>query len=307
MKTNPTSKHYLEYYALRVVQLTFSIIPLCVAHTLLKGVLWLLFWTIWPLRRETTHRIREVFGPDYPTSKVRKIARRSFFNLAMNFIEMLHVVNVDKEWFKQHVDGLDAVSKAVTDLIDRHGGVVVALPHMGNWELAGMACLTFGIRLMAIARKQSNPLVEGWIQRTRHGNFESVESRATSTLVRIAHHLKNGGAFAILPDVRGKKPDFTTQFLGKEIPINKGMARFARLGNVPILPVSIARTGIAKQSIQALTPVLPDLDQDTTQDLLRMTQAVMTQFDAEIKANPDDWFWYNRRWILSPLHETRRK
>jgi lauroyl/myristoyl acyltransferase len=31
-----------------------------------------------------------------------------------------------------------------------------------------------------------------------------------------------------------------------------------------------------------------------------MTQATMDLFDRAIRQQPDQWFWYNRRWVLDP-------
>ena len=41
------------------------------------------------------------------------------------------------------------------------------------------------------------------------------------------------------------------------------------------------------------------LDRDA--DILRMTQQVMDLVEEAIRADPGQWFWYNRRWILEPV------
>jgi lauroyl/myristoyl acyltransferase len=32
-----------------------------------------------------------------------------------------------------------------------------------------------------------------------------------------------------------------------------------------------------------------------------MMEELMAQFSTAIKANPEQYFWYNKRWVLDPL------
>ena len=32
----------------------------------------------------------------------------------------------------------------------------------------------------------------------------------------------------------------------------------------------------------------------------RLTREVMKLIDAEVRARPGEWYWYNKRWILQP-------
>ena len=45
----------------------------------------------------------------------------------------------------------------------------------------------------------------------------------------------------------------------------------------------------------------PDPALPKEQDWLRMTQAVIDLYDAAIRAAPEQYFWYNKRWVLDPL------
>lgn len=305
MKHKP--KHIFEYGCLRTVQFIVGIFPLKWTAYLISNLFKLIFLIAWPEKKQTCARLREVFGADYPLKKMRVIARDSFFNVTMSMIEIMRCNQLSASWFESHYTGLQEALTQVNHLIDKYGGVVLALPHAGNWELAGVVCMHYNVRLMAIARKQNNPLVDRWIARNRQANFEPIDRAASSTLIRIAHHLKSGGAFAILPDVRGHQATFTTSFFGAEIPASKGMARFARMANVPIFPIFATRNHLTHHDVVSLKPVYPDLDADPEVDLLRVTQEVMTQFDAEIRREPGQWFWYNRRWLLTPLGMRTRK
>mgnify|MGYP006919536186 FL=1 len=34
-----------------------------------------------------------------------------------------------------------------------------------------------------------------------------------------------------------------------------------------------------------------------------MTQAVLANVEAAIRRAPEQWFWYNKRWVLTPVRD----
>ena len=306
MKSKIRFRHRVEYGAFRGVQALISSIPISWTGAFLSGILHVVFRVCWPLKRETISRIREVFGEETSIATCRRIARISVWNMVMNFIELFHASKMDQDYLRAHLEGFEEIEKVLRQLIAKHGGVVIALPHMGNWDLAAVTCSAFNIPLMVMARAQNNPLFEGWLRRNRL-NVQTIERRHPSSFVRIAHHLKGGGIFAILPDVRHNKPGVSTTVFGKpEVQLGKGLAKFARMANVPILPIAMVRKDASHHKVFLCDPIYPDLDAETADDAVRITQAVWDLFEKRIREMPEQWFWHNRRWILTPLYTKTR-
>ena len=308
MKHRSSLRNWAEYIAFRAVQTLVAAFPIRWVGGALRGVLWGVFWVWWPLRAETLSRVREVFGEETLAARVRAIARRSIWNLVMNFVELFHARRMDLDYLRAHLEGTDEAKAKLQRIIDKHGGAVIALPHMGNWDLAGVACARFGFSLMAVGRPQNNPLFERWYRGARL-NFQTVDRKHPSSFVRVAHHLKGGGLFAILPDVRHNKPAIPVTVFGKPgVQLGKGVSKFARMANVPIVPFIMERLDADHHRLHLGDPILPDLEADVDADAIRLTQAVWDLFEARIRAQPEQWFWYNRRWILTPLYtQTRHK
>ena len=40
---------------------------------------------------------------------------------------------------------------------------------------------------------------------------------------------------------------------------------------------------------------------DKKAEAVRLTKEVMAKLDDEIKKTPEQWFWFNKRWILEPV------
>ena len=54
---------------------------------------------------------------------------------------------------------------------------------------------------------------------------------------------------------------------------------------------------------QVYEPVRPDTGRGKLEDAVRITQHVMDVFDRAVREAPEQFFWYNKRWVLDPLPE----
>ena len=293
-------QHILEYVALRGLAALLNVLPYRLALAVAWGVAAVAFHIFRFRRRETLRRIHEVFGADLPRGKARRIAWFSLRNMAFNMVEMMRAPTIDIAWVDRHIPDFKNHISDVKDVIGKHGGAVITVPHMGNWDLAGWACHRYGISMFSIAGKQKNPLVNAWINRQRESGMTILE-RGGGTLKQIIKLLRGGNVLAILPDVRVYTPDLKIPFLGSTANFGRGMAMFAITAKVPIIPAILRREGWTRHGFDHLPPIFPDPSLGKEQDARRITEAVLAQVDAAIRQAPEQWFWYNKRWVLTPV------
>jgi len=293
-------KYRLEYFVLRGFAALLNALPYRMALALAWGASSFLFHVVRLRRRETLDRIRFVLGPQTPHRELKRVARLSLRNMSFNIVEMMRAPSINKAWIDQHMPTFGPRIPIAIDLIQKHRGLIFAVPHMGNWDLAGWACNRYGITMFSIGARQRNPYINAWITRQRENGITMLE-RGGKTLKEIIIRLQEGSAFAILPDVRMPKKDITVAFLNGEANLGRGMAAFARSANVPILPAVFMRTGWTQHDFVYFDPIFPDLTLDKETDIQRMTNRVMQYIDAAIRNHPEQWFWYNGRWILDPV------
>ncbi len=297
-------QHILEYAVLRGFAALLNRLPYRAALAVAWVLAGVTFHVVRFRRHETFRRIRQVFGPDLPGRDVRRIAWRSLRNMAFNMVEMMRSPSIDTAWIDRHMPDFKNHISAVKELVERHGGAVFTVPHMGNWDLAGWACHRYGLRMFSIAGKQKNPLVNDWINRQRESGMTILE-RGGGTLKQIIRLLRSGNVLAILPDVRMPTPDLKFPFLGGTANLGRGMALFAITAKVPVIPAIFRREGWTRHVFDRLPAILPDPSLDKDEDARRITAAVTALVDAAIRQSPEQWFWYNKRWVLTPLHEGR--
>ena len=293
-------QYRLEYAGLVGATALLNLLPYRAALAVAWAVAGVLFHVGRFRRRETFRRIREVFGEGLPAREVRRVAWVSLRNTAFNAVEMMRAPRIDRAWIDRHMPGFKEKAPVVASLVAEYGGMVFTVPHMGNWDLAGWACSRYGISMFSVAGKQKNPYVNAWMNRQRENGITMLE-RGGGTMKQIIRRLRTGSAFAILPDVRMPTPDLPVPFLGGVANLGRGMAMFAISAGVPILPAVFMRRGWGRHEFVHFDPLYPDPSLDREEDARRLTEAVIGIIDRAVRADPGQWFWYNKRWVLTPL------
>jgi lauroyl/myristoyl acyltransferase len=295
-----STKHVTEYALLRSVGAIVNILPYRGALAFGAGVAWLAHYVFQFRVKETKRRIKLVFGDKYSDGEIAGIAWVSWRNIVFNYVEMLRIAKADVEWVGEHYDAEEFLTE-VKKHSDTGKGGIIATPHMGNWDLASAPCCQKGLPVFSIAAKQRNPLTNDFFNKVR--NIPGLETliRGGSTMKGVVDKLNDGKLLVILPDSRMRTPDMELPFLGGKANLGKGMAFFARKSDVPIFPTVCSRTGWTKHSLKYFPPVYPDASLDKKQDIERMTRLLIEIADKAIREAPEQWFWYNSRWVLDPV------
>ncbi len=168
--------------------------------------------------------------------------------------------------------------------------------------MAGMAMHFFGLRMFYIVKRQKNPLTDAYLNRLRAlRGFDCLDRDDKTLLRKVLRCIQEGKVLAILPDVRARDAALQVRFLGATASVMKGMAVFAKLTGAPLVPACVLRQGWTRHRWEVFAPVYPDPTLDREADVQRMTQHVFDLFDRQIRSHPDQYFWFNKRWILEPF------
>lgn len=299
---NPRLRHRIEYRLLQAIAGAFALLP----YRLALALAWLvarLLHTLGRARvREAERRIRQVFGDALTPRAVRRAAWISLRNTAFNAVEIIRTPRIDQRWIDRHVDRGNVRAMLQRHLPPGQGGIFV-VPHMGNWDLAGTGLALDGVPVFAIAARQRNPLTDAWLNRLRAGRGMGVVMRDDHVVRPVLRALKEGRVLAFLTDLRSKTPGIRARFLGQEANLVAGLGLFARQAGVPVLPAYVRRVGWGRHVWHVEAPVFPDPSLEKAADWQRITQQVMDIFDAAVRRHPEQYFWYNRRWVLDPLDD----
>jgi lauroyl/myristoyl acyltransferase len=305
MKYRP--KHIAEYILLRVVAFLVCILPYRAALALGWGLAALAFHVFRFRRDKAVTRMRSVFADRYTEREYQHMAWISLRNTVFSALEVLRMPRATKEWCNRIFDYEEAKATIIRQQETGRGGII-ALPHMGSWDLGGIAYALNGIPLCIIPGRQRNPLANNYFDsvRSRPG-IETFPRGAALSTRKVMHSLRKGRFLAIMPDARMRTPGIKLPLLGGTANLGAGTATFARIAKVPIYPTIVTREGWTRHRIRTLPAVEADMTLDKQADIERMSAIVVKILDQEIQAAPEQWFWFNSRWVLDPVPDKKEK
>lgn len=295
----------LEYFLLRFCCGLVNVIPYPLAMAVARGLGWMVFTVFGFKRKRTLKRIRGVF-PEKSEKEAKAIAVRSLQNILQTGVEMMRAPKLDRKWMDRYVKDGQFYKDKLQAYVDEGKGVVIMVPHSGNWYMAAWSMAKYGLPLFAIAARQRNPKLNAWMSR-QYGDIEVLYRDCRDTLSQICEKLSAGRAFAILPDLRVRKKDVEAEFFGGKANVSRSGAAFAVKSGCPIVVAAMTRQG-GRHVFNHIATLRPDPNAaDRKEEARRLTREALKLLSDEIMKRPGDWYWFNKRWILEPLERKEEK
>jgi KDO2-lipid IV(A) lauroyltransferase len=184
-------------------------------------------------RMAMRHQAR-VLGPD---ADLRGAARRVFASYGRYWAETFWTRprRRDEILRRSHIENIEYLHDAVAS--DR--GLVLALPHVGNWEAAGLRAAAEGARVLAVAEALKNERIVQWFTSLR--NMMDIDiviaRRGERVTAALLERLKSGGTVALLCDRDLKGSGVPVEFFGEETTFPAGPIALADRTNAIVIPV----------------------------------------------------------------------
>jgi len=244
-------------------------------------------------RRLVQRHLRRVLGPD---ASVKARSRRMFARYGRYWAEVFWLRPRRK---KEVVTYTTIVN--VESLFRSHEagkGIILALPHMGNWEVAGAAAEAIGLPVLAAAEALPNDLITDWFIAVRKMVGIDVVlvgkgRRATGELMK---RLREGGTVALVADRDLSGRGVPVRFFGEGTTMPAGAVALADKTGAPIHVVgSYFNQGrghwyLVKDPLQ-----LPEGD-DRDERIAAGVQVFATALEEVIREAPEDWHLFLPNW-----------
>lgn len=180
-------------------------------------------------------------------------------------------------------------------LLDAHAdgrGVIAALPHAGNWDLAGAWACATGMPLTTVAeRLRPESLYDGFVAYRASLGMEILPlTGAGATYRRLVERVRAGRFVPLLADRDLSRTGVVVELLGEPASLPSGPARLAQITGAPLLPITCDYGGAEGSDGRMhlrMHPVVPVVHGRA--GALAMTSAVADAFTAAIRAEPADW------------------
>lgn len=291
-------RYRVEYAALRLAVGVLKALPTGLSFIIAAGLAAAIY-RLFPKRpAEARRRIAQVF-PTKSAREVDRIARIGLRNLFFSAIETIRFPHLGARWMERHIDVGNFPERVEAHLKPGQGALFV-IPHMGNWELAGLAAGRRGLPMFFLIGRQRNPLAEAYLNRVRRATGLEYIPRDDKAGRILLRNLRAGKLFGILPDVRMKTHGVPVTLFGAEADLPGGVAMFARRTGVPIFLGHVRRVGWTRHVWDFEPPIWSDASADPDEEARRISQRIADYFTDLVRRYPDQYFWYNKRWVLDP-------
>jgi phosphatidylinositol dimannoside acyltransferase len=193
--------------------------------------------------------------------------------------------------------GLEHLKKAATD----GTGVVIALPHLGNWEPAALAGEMAGIEIVAVAERLRNLRLTEWFTSIRRQFGITIVLAGRGSMRAIEESIRRGAAVGLLCDRDLKGRGVDVSFFGETTTLPVGPAALAIRTGAPLLMGACYFTAAGhKLVLEPLT--LPVAER---RDLREVTQRIAYGLEDMIEAAPEQWHLLQPNWPSDRLAEGR--
>jgi KDO2-lipid IV(A) lauroyltransferase len=226
----------------------------------------------------------------------RRRARRMFESYGRYWAEVFWVRPRRVAAILEHsvVDGEEHIESAR----DAGKGVIVALPHLGNWEAAGPQAKRLGVPMLAAAEALPNPRVVGWFIDTRGklGIDVVIVGRDRKATQRLIERLRSGGAIALLSDRDLSGRGIEVEFFGETTTLPAGPVALADRTGAALLPVGCYFNQRRGHHFVVEAPIeIPDLP-DKDARIAEGTQRYAAALEALIRRAPEQWHLFQPNW-----------
>ncbi|CAN2202740.1 HtrB Lauroyl/myristoyl acyltransferase [Candidatus Nanopelagicaceae bacterium] len=201
------------------------------------------------------------------------------------------------DWSQQRISQTVTVENEhlLMDAIAAKTGVIVSLPHAGNWDHAGAYFCGKGVNLVTVAEHlKPEKLFHKFLAFRQNMGMEvlPLDGRVLGTL---AQRLRQGALVALVADRDLSRSGIDVKFFGGPARMPAGPALLALKTDAPLITafVSYTETGI---NIVFKNVVIPTAGTQE-QKVAEIVQMTAQHFEDGIKEKPEDWHMLQRIWI----------
>lgn len=184
-------------------------------HRSLSCLIGWLFW-LFPsnLRHVTLTNIRYCYRQLRPKQQLQ-LAKNSLKNTILTALEISSIWRDPLYWIDNKVNsvqGQELLNKAIT----KQKGVIVIMPHLGNWELLNLYLAKI-TPIVSLYNPPKIPALGNYIKEAREKTGAKLVATNNHGVSQLLKHLRSGGMTCILPDhVPSKSNGFVSApFFGK--------------------------------------------------------------------------------------------
>ncbi|MEU9116995.1 phosphatidylinositol mannoside acyltransferase [Streptomyces sp. NPDC048483] len=256
--------------------------------------------TAWKRRGKGVRRLEANLArvvPDAGPQRLAELSRAGMRSYMRYWMESFRLPSWSKDRIRNGFDPEDI--HHLTDGLASDRGVILALPHMGNYDLAGVWVTTkLNTPFTTVAeRLKPESLYDRFVAYREGLGMEVLPHTGGAAFGTLARRLRAGGLVCLVADRDLSSSGIPVKFFGEETKMPAGPAMLAVQTGAMLLPVTLWYDDSSVMRGRVHPEVEVPETGTHTEKAAQMTQALADAFASGIADHPEDWHMLQRLWL----------
>jgi lauroyl/myristoyl acyltransferase len=253
-----------------------------------------------PAVRQLRLNLRRVIGPAPAERELDKLVRDAMRSYARYWLETFRLAKLDHAAIAARVGSQTLGTEYLDAAVEAGRGFILALPHTGNYDVAGLWLIDRYHRPFTTVAERLRPasLFDRFVAYRESLGMEvlaltGAEQPPTAVLTG---RLKAGGGVCLVADRDLSQHGIEVDFFGERARLPGGPALLAATTGAALLPVGLWFTPDGGWGQQIMAPVEPT--ETRLRDRVRSgSQQLADAFAQLIGEHPSDWHMLQKLWL----------
>ena len=217
---------------------------------------------------------------------VRRTAARAFQNYARMLADFTKIAKLTREEVGELVtySGLEHIDRSLAE----GRGAILALPHMGSWDMVGAGAGGFGYDMYAVAERFPGSLNDAVVAGREQLGL-NVVPLGRSAVPKLIEILGQNKVAALLTDIAHGR-GVEVEMFERRVELASGPASLALRTGAALLPVGVWVTGPSHYHGHVEPELVPEVTGNRKHDIRELSQRLARVFERLIRAHPDSWY-----------------
>ncbi|MFI5639353.1 phosphatidylinositol mannoside acyltransferase [Streptomyces goshikiensis] len=235
--------------------------------------------------------------PDASPERLRALSQAGMRSYMRYWMESFRLPTMETSRFGQDVRMQD--EDILREALASGRGVVVALPHLANWDLAGAwAVGHLGVPFTTVAeRLKPETLFDRFVAYRESLGMEVLPHTGGAAFGTLARRLRSGGLVCLVADRDLSASGVEVDFFGSAARMPAGPALLAQQTGAVLLPATLYYGDTPRMYGRIHPEVTVPRTGTRTEKTAAMTQALADAFASGISEHPEDWHMLQRLWL----------
>ncbi|MCX4733239.1 phosphatidylinositol mannoside acyltransferase [Streptomyces sp. NBC_01363] len=255
---------------------------------------------VWKRRGKSVLRLESNLArvvPGASPARLAELSKAGMRSYMRYWMESFRLPTWSPARIKASIEVADA--HRLTDGLDTGRGVILALPHLGNWDLAG-AWVTTDLKVpftTVAERLKPETLYDRFVAYREGLGMEVLPHSGGAAFGTLARRLRAGGLICLVADRDLSASGVEVEFFGDTARMPAGPALLAQQTGALLLPVTLGYDETPVMKARIHPPVETPESGSRTEKTSLMTQALADAFAVGIADHPEDWHMLQRLWL----------